>query len=174
MSVPESTSCRQKVLKIHAFPQQCVAELAAMKQHLRVVQAGVSVGEVKGKDLIPAHALAMSALLLRQDVFATEAVSYEQAIAYLRKEGCHFAGDSPSRVCFAHLSQYSSGFCEEYRQPGLIIFIRRNGVSVAGICRKRSACCKGRIRSTTYFCKSVPLLSDIGFRVADSSGGSGR
>ena len=57
-----------------------------MKQHLRVVQAGVSVGEVKGKDLIPAHALAMSALLLRQDVFATEAVSYEQAIAYLRKE----------------------------------------------------------------------------------------
>ena len=55
--------------EIHAFPQQCVAELAAMKQHLRVVQAGVSVGEVKGKDLIPAHALAMSALLLRQDVF---------------------------------------------------------------------------------------------------------
>ena len=46
--------------EIHAFPQQCVAELAAMKQHLRVVQAGVSVGEVKGKDLIPAHALAMS------------------------------------------------------------------------------------------------------------------
>lgn len=43
--------------EIHAFPQQCVAELAAMKQHLRVVQAGVSVGEVKGKDLIPCPCL---------------------------------------------------------------------------------------------------------------------
>lgn len=81
--------------EIHAFPQQCVAELAAMKQHLRVVQAGVSVGEVKGKDLIPAHALAMSALLLRQDVFATEAVSYEQAIAYLRKEAVTLPATAP-------------------------------------------------------------------------------
>ena len=63
--------------------------------HLRVVQAGVSVGEVKGKDLIPAHALAMSALLLRQDVFATEAVSYEQAIAYLRKEAVTLPATAP-------------------------------------------------------------------------------
>ena len=52
-----------------------------MKQHLKVIQAGVLTGEVKGRDLTPAHALAMSATLLRQDAFDTEEVSYEQAIA---------------------------------------------------------------------------------------------
>ena len=159
--------------EIHAFPQQCVAELAAMKQHLRVVQAGVSVGEVKGKDLIPAHALAMSALLLRQDVFATEAVSYEQAIAYLRKEAVTLPATAPRGYVLLTYRNIPLGFVKNIGNRA-IIFIRRNGVSVAGICRKRSACCKGRIRPTTYFCKSVPLLSDIGFRVADSSGGSGR
>ncbi|CDE74808.1 nOL1/NOP2/sun family protein [Bacteroides thetaiotaomicron CAG:40] len=71
---------------IVAFPQRYTDELAAMKQHLKVIQAGVLTGEVKGRDLIPAHALAMSATLLRQDAFDTEEVSYEQAIAYLRKE----------------------------------------------------------------------------------------
>lgn len=71
---------------IGAFPRLYTNELAAMKQYLKVVQAGVSIGEVKGKDLIPAHALAMSTSLLQQDVFPTEEVNYEQAIAYLRKE----------------------------------------------------------------------------------------
>lgn len=72
--------------EIEAFPQKYVDELAAMKQNLRVVQAGVAIGEVKGKDLIPAHALAMNDTLLQREAFATEEVSYEQAIAYLRKE----------------------------------------------------------------------------------------
>lgn len=72
--------------EIQLFPQSYVDELIAMKQHLRVVQAGVTVGEVKGKDLIPSHALAMSTSLLRREAFMIEEVAYEQAIAYLRKE----------------------------------------------------------------------------------------
>lgn len=72
--------------EIQAFPQQYIDELDAMKQNLKIVSAGVRVGEVKGKDLIPNHALSMSTSLLRQGIFATEDVSYEQAIAYLRKE----------------------------------------------------------------------------------------
>ena len=63
--------------EVKAFPQQYMDELAAMKQYLKVVQAGVLIGEVKGKDLSPAHALAMSASLLRQDAFDTEEVSYK-------------------------------------------------------------------------------------------------
>lgn len=72
--------------EIQAFPQQYIDKLDAMKQNLKIVSAGVRVGEVKGKDLIPNHALSMSTSLLRQGVFSTEEVSYEQAIAYLRKE----------------------------------------------------------------------------------------
>lgn len=60
-------------------------QFAALQQHLRIVQAGVALGEVKGKDLIPAHALAMS-LALNPGIFSTQELTYEQAIAYLRKE----------------------------------------------------------------------------------------
>lgn len=81
--------------EILAFPQRYTDELAAMKQHLKVVQAGVSIGEVKGKDLIPAHALSMCVSLLRQDVFATEEITYEQAIAYLRKEAIALPATAP-------------------------------------------------------------------------------
>ena len=80
---------------IVAFPQRYTDELAAMKQYLKVIQAGVLTGEVKGKDLIPTHALAMSATLLRQDAFDTEEVSYEQAIAYLRKEAITLPETAP-------------------------------------------------------------------------------
>ena len=81
--------------EVKAFPQQYMDELAAMKQYLKVVQAGVLIGEVKGKDLSPAHALAMNASLLRQDAFDTEEVSYEQAIAYLRKEAIALSETAP-------------------------------------------------------------------------------
>jgi 16S rRNA (cytosine1407-C5)-methyltransferase len=81
--------------KIQAFPQQYVDELAAMKQSLKIVSAGVGIGEVKGKDLIPDHALSMSSVLLRQGVFATEDITYEQAIAYLRKEAIALPATAP-------------------------------------------------------------------------------
>lgn len=81
--------------KIQAFLQQYVDELAAMKQSLKIVSAGVGIGEVKGKDLIPDHALAMSSVLLRQGVFATEDITYEQAIAYLRKEAIALPATAP-------------------------------------------------------------------------------
>lgn len=80
---------------IQIFPQQYADELAAMKQSLKIVSAGVGVGEVKGKDLIPDHALAMSSALLRREAFATEEVTYEQAIAYLRKEAITLSVTAP-------------------------------------------------------------------------------
>lgn len=81
--------------EILAFPKRYVDEWAAMKQYLKIVLAGTSIGEVKGKDLIPAHALAMSASLLKKESFATEEVSYEQAIAYLRKEAITLSETAP-------------------------------------------------------------------------------
>ncbi|MDD3038416.1 rRNA cytosine-C5-methyltransferase [Bacteroides sp.] len=72
--------------EIQVFPRLFADELVAMKQSLRVIQAGVRIGEVKGKDLIPAHALAMSTSIFRQEAFTTEEITYQQAIAYLRKE----------------------------------------------------------------------------------------
>ena len=71
---------------IRAFSRHYADELMAMKQCLKIVSAGVEIGEVKGKDLIPDHALAMCSSLLCREAFATEEISYKQAITYLRKE----------------------------------------------------------------------------------------
>ena len=57
----------------------------ALKHKLKVMEVGVLVATLKGKDLIPAHQLAMS-IVLNKDTFICQEVDYQQAIAYLRKE----------------------------------------------------------------------------------------
>ena len=52
---------------------------------------GVEVATVKGKDLIPAHALAMSTIL-RDGVFPVAEVDYTAAVAYLRREAVSVPG----------------------------------------------------------------------------------
>ena len=81
-------------MNITAFPEEYISELSIFQQSLRVVQAGVTLAEVKGKDLIPNHALAMSTVLV-SDAFPREEISYEQAIAYLRKEAIVLSGSAP-------------------------------------------------------------------------------
>lgn len=80
---------------IRAFAQHYADELMAMRQCLKIVSAGVEIGEVKGKDLIPDHALAMCSSLLCREAFATEEISYEQAITYLRKEAITLPATAP-------------------------------------------------------------------------------
>lgn len=75
----------------------------------------VVLGEVKGKDLIPNHALAMSPLLLRTEAFASEEIGYEQAIAYLRKEAITLPATALA-VMFCLLIGKFLWVCKEYRQ----------------------------------------------------------
>jgi len=70
---------------VSAFPRSYFAELSKLQQSLHIVQAGVMLAEMKGKDIIPNHSLAMSKIM-RSGTFHTEEIGYEQAIAYLRKE----------------------------------------------------------------------------------------
>lgn len=79
---------------ISAFPKRYMCTLAALQQSLRIVQAGITLAEVKGKDLIPNHALAMSREL-RPDIFPTEEITYKQAITYLRKEAIPLPETAP-------------------------------------------------------------------------------
>lgn len=79
---------------VTAFPKAYLSELSSLQQSLRVIQSGVSLAEAKGKDLIPHHALAMSCLLCT-DAFSHEEVTYEQAIAYLRKEAIVLSAAAP-------------------------------------------------------------------------------
>lgn len=79
---------------VTVFPRYYLPHLEIIKQSLHVIQAGVTVGEAKGKDFLPAHALAMSNLL-KADAFFIQEVSYEQAISYLRKEAVLLPVDTP-------------------------------------------------------------------------------
>lgn len=71
--------------RIVAFPTAYQGLYERIKNTLKVLHAGISIAEIKGKDCIPDHALAMSTVR-SADCFPTAELTYEQAIAYLRKE----------------------------------------------------------------------------------------
>ena len=87
-------SLAMKDAQVVAFPKAYQDEYALLQQYLKVIHAGITLGEIKGKDLIPHHSLAMSTALA-SDIFPKAEVSYEQAIAYLRKEGLILDADVP-------------------------------------------------------------------------------
>ena len=70
---------------VQAFPKSYETVYTLLQQYVKVVHAGITLGEMKGKDLIPHHSLAMSTALA-DGAFPKAEVTYEQAIAYLRKE----------------------------------------------------------------------------------------
>jgi NOL1/NOP2/fmu family ribosome biogenesis protein len=59
--------------------------LVSLGEKLKTVALGIGIGERKGKDFIPSHSLALSCEINRE-AFINHAVSYAQAVAYLRKE----------------------------------------------------------------------------------------
>ena len=65
-----------------------------LKSQLRILHAGISLGELKGKDWQPSHALAMSTVFER-DSFPMAELTYSQAIAYLRKEAVVLSPEVP-------------------------------------------------------------------------------
>lgn len=75
--------------RISMIPKQWLELALHLKQSLRVVHNGLAVGTVKGKDIIPSEALALSwALNTDENTGAFEKVdcSWERAIQYLKKE----------------------------------------------------------------------------------------
>jgi len=68
-----------------AIPKIHFADYLCIKKYLRVLNAGVTLGETKGQDLIPSHELAMSNSLSKT-VFPVFEVDKETALNYLRKD----------------------------------------------------------------------------------------
>lgn len=79
---------------ITAFSKQ-YAELAEkLSKTLHIVNKGVTIGEIKGHDLIPSQALAFSKIF-KKEAFSSQEISYEQAISYLRKESILLDAQTP-------------------------------------------------------------------------------
>lgn len=68
-----------------AFNESYLMELEALRGSLKVIDFGITVGELKGKDLAPFHDLVMNRIF-NMALFPREELTYDQAIAYLRKE----------------------------------------------------------------------------------------
>jgi len=67
------------------FPCHLLNGLLQIKNNLRIVHAGVKIGEIKQMDLIPAHELALSSVLNRS-VFPEIELTIEEAIIYLKRD----------------------------------------------------------------------------------------
>ena len=73
-----------------------VARLVSLfrQQSVRMLSAGIEIGELKGKDLVPAQALALS-VELNRNRFPEVEVTQEEAVRYLRKEALVLPSDTP-------------------------------------------------------------------------------
>lgn len=67
--------------------------LDSIPKGVRIMSAGVEVGEIKGKDLIPTHQLAMSTAMAHP--FPEVELTEEEALLYLSKEAITLPEDTP-------------------------------------------------------------------------------
>ena len=144
---------------IRAFSQYYTNELTMMKQSLKIVSAGIEIGEVKGKDLIPNHALAMCTSLLCREAFAMEEISYEQAITYLRKEAITLPATAPRGYVLLTYRHIPLGFVKNSAIVP-IIFIRKNGASVVDTYQKIYASCQKTLLIKAVFPQVFPVGKD--------------
>jgi 16S rRNA C967 or C1407 C5-methylase (RsmB/RsmF family)/NOL1/NOP2/fmu family ribosome biogenesis protein len=79
---------------ITAFPRAFYDIYSSAINKLKVISAGIKIGEIKGKDIIPDESLALS-LALNRDMFPNVELTYEQAISYLHKEAVTLPTDTP-------------------------------------------------------------------------------
>ena len=84
LAQPELFTLRENGEEIRAIPTRWLS-LYEQMSGLHILHAGVGMGSMRGKDLIPAQSLALSTHLNRT-TFATYEVDHTQAMSYLRKE----------------------------------------------------------------------------------------
>lgn len=99
------------------FPKQYDELYAPLHDNLNVLQAGITLGELKGKDLAPAHSLAMTSQL-NLEAFPTVEVDFEQAVAFLRKEAISLPESTPRGYTLITYKQRVLGFVKNVGNRG--------------------------------------------------------
>lgn len=70
---------------VRAFSRQYYNDYRQLAGALHLLHAGIEIGKIKGKDLQPAHALALS-LAFDRTAFPSVEIGWKEAIDYLRRE----------------------------------------------------------------------------------------
>lgn len=76
------------------------------------MHCGVPVAELKGRDWVPRHGLALNRACCR-DSFPQVELSYEQAVAYLRKEALVLPADTPKGFVMLTYRNFPLGFAKQ-------------------------------------------------------------
>lgn len=95
---------------VNAVPSAHLPLVAAVGEGMNIMSSGITVGEIKGKDLVPDQALAMSADL-RPDAFPRVELDRQSAIAYLRRENVA-APDAPKGLVLMCCDGHPLGFAK--------------------------------------------------------------
>jgi 16S rRNA C967 or C1407 C5-methylase (RsmB/RsmF family)/NOL1/NOP2/fmu family ribosome biogenesis protein len=80
----------QQAGAIRAIPTAWLGEIGILASQLYIKKAGVEIGSLKGKDLVPAHELALSGLL--NPGFPVLELDLEQALLYLKRKDLSLKG----------------------------------------------------------------------------------
>ena len=82
---PELWTMRQQERFVVAYPTKFKEFIDLLSRQFICISTGFGLGEVRGKNIVPQHALAM-AKDLRKEAFTQAELSLEQALSYLRTE----------------------------------------------------------------------------------------
>ena len=115
-SIPPWLTCEDREMTITrtgdtltAMPSRWQPTLDTARQRLHVVSAGITVGTVKGGDIVPAHSLAMSADI-NAAAFCTADIDYAQAMAYLRRKPLSLPPSTPRGYVLLRFGGHPLGF----------------------------------------------------------------
>lgn len=84
LSLKDGLAFFQQSGAIRAIPEPWLAEIGVLASQLYIKKAGVEIGSLKGKDLVPAHELALSGLFMPS--FPVLEIDLEQALLYLKRK----------------------------------------------------------------------------------------
>ena len=93
---PEDFLFSLKGNNVTAFPKTHQEMLSVIEKGCRLIMPGIHLAEIKGKDIIPQHALVMSTVFYKQ-AFPTYETDEKTALQYLRKEAINTLPENMDR-----------------------------------------------------------------------------
>ena len=84
IKIPETYTFFTQGESIRTIKKQWLTDLQVLAQCLYIKKAGIEIGAIKGKDVIPSHELAVS--FLTKGLFSPVELSKEQSLQYLRRK----------------------------------------------------------------------------------------
>lgn len=93
---------------ILALSPSTASLLESLPKGVKIMSAGIEIGEIKGKDLIPSHQLAMSTAI--SNSFPKVELSLDEALLYLSKDTINLTGRSPLGYAMVTFQGFPLGF----------------------------------------------------------------